>query len=301
LIQAWNELLQGSVLVPTVGAGTSIGDSLAASFASPPVQAGTILTLNDSGPASPNRAASGKLTDDQGAALAGLTVSVAYVPANGSVSTFQLSGIAPTSAVQASLGFRVNTDQVTSWPGFWYAGSTASAISVYQFSYLESGNANNLVANSNFSSGALAWTLGGQSQIVASDQGTGQMVQLAATAAQSAKLDSSPFPVTGGTPFKVTISARVPPSSAGSGYFFLAWEDAGGNGSYVPIPGPNPNDVKAETIPFTETPLVVGTAATDAGGNFNLSLAALGSQQVLLEGTYAGNAQHRPAYVQVSP
>ena len=301
ILGAWNELLGDSMLVPTVSDGTTFGDALGASLAAPPVKVGTILTLNDSGPASPNRAATGTLTDGHGTALAGVPVSVAYMPASGSVSTYQLSGIAPASAVQSTLGFRINTDQVASWPAYWYAGSTASAISVYQFSYIESGNANNLVANSKFSSGALAWTLGGQSQIVASDQGGGQMVQVAATAAQSATLDSSPFPVTAGAPFQVSISARVPQSSAGSGYFFLAWEDARGNGFYVPIPGPNPNDVKGETIPFTETPLAVGTATTDAGGNFNLSLGALGSQQVVLEGTYAGDAGHWPAYVQASP
>jgi len=302
LISSWNELLGDSMLVPTVGDGTSFGDALAASLAAPPTKAVTILTLNDSGPTVPNRMATGTLTDGNGAALAGVPVSVAYIPASGSVSTFQLSGLAPASAVQSTLGYRINTDQTLSWPAFWYAGPAASTISLYQFSYIESGNPNNLVANSNFSSGPQAWTLGGQSQIVSSDQGIGQMVQVVATAAQSATLDSSPFPVTAGVPFQVSISARVPPSSAGSGYFYLAFEDAGGSGSYVPIPGPNPNaSVKAETIPFTETPLVLATTTTDAAGNFNLSLAALGSQQVLLEGTYAGDAQHWPAYVQVSP
>jgi len=299
MIGAWNELGSGDFLVPTVGTGTSVGDALAASLTTPPTKAVTVLTLNDSGPTGPNRTATGTLTDANGAALAGVSVSVGYIPANGSVSTYQLSGIAPASAVQSTLGFRINTNYPATWPAFWYAGSTASAISVYQLSYLESGNANNLVANSNFSSGTLNWTLGGQSQIVASDQGSGQMVQVVATAAQSATLDSSPFSVTAGTPFQVSISARIPPSSAGSGYFYLAFE---GNGNVIPIPGPNPNvSLKAETIPFTETPLAVGTATTDAGGNFNLSLGALGSQQVVLEGTYAGDAGHWPAYVQASP
>ena len=300
MISAWNE--GASWLVPTVDDGTGFGDALAASLATPPTKAVTVLTLSDSGPVGPNRTATGRLSDGNGAALAGVPVSVAYVPANGSVSTYQLSGIAPASAVTSRLGFRINTAFPAAWPAYWYAGPTASTISVYQFSYIGSGNANNLVANSNFSAGVQWWSLGGQSQIVPSDQGSGQMVQVVATTAQSATLDSSPFSVTGGAPFQVSISARIPPSSAGSGYFYLAFENAGGIGSYVPIPGPNPNvSLKAETIPFTETPLVVGMATTDAGGNFTLSLAALGSQQVPLEGTYAGDEGHWPAYVQVSP
>lgn len=297
LIQAWNELLQGSVLVPTVGQGTSFGDALGASLATPPTQTGTILTLNDSGPSDPSRLASGKLTDSKGAALAGATVSVEYIPANGTPSTYQLSGLAPASAAQAVIGFRINIDFPAAWPGFWFAGPNASDISVYQFSYLESGNPNNLISNSNFSSGAQGWTLQGQSQIVPSDQGSGEMVQVVATAAQSATLDSSPFLVTGGVSFQVAISARIPPASAASGYFFLGFQDASGN--FVPIPGPNPNDLKSETIPLAPASVPVGSATTDGGGNFSLSLAALGSQQVLLESTYAGDAQHWPAYDQV--
>ena len=299
LIQAWNELLQGSILVPTVGAGTSFGDALAASLAAPSTEVRTILTLNDSGPADPNRTASGKLTDAVGAPLGGVPISVAYTPANGSPSTYQLAGVAPAGAVQATLGFRINTDYPAAWPAYWFAGPVASNISVYQFSYVQSGSTNNLVPNSNFSSGGQGWTQQGQSQIVVSDRGSGQMVQVVATAAQSAMLDSSPFSVTGGDSFDVEISARVPPASVGSGYFFLAFKDA--NGNFLPIPGPNSSDLKAETIPFIATAPVVGIATTDAGGNFTLSLSALGSQKVILEGTYAGDAQHWPAHAQVSP
>jgi hypothetical protein len=159
LIQAWNELLQGSVSVPTLGQGTSFGDALGASLATPPIQTGTILTVNDSGPSDPNRTASGKLTDAKGAALAGAPVSVAYIPANGSASEYQLSGLAPVSAVQAVIGFRINTDFPAAWPGFWFAGPNGSDISFYRFGYVESGNPNNLISNSNFSSGAQGWTL----------------------------------------------------------------------------------------------------------------------------------------------
>jgi hypothetical protein len=98
LISAWNELLGGGYLIPTVGYGTSFGDALAASLAAPPTKTGTILTLTDSGPSGTNRTASGKLTGAEAVALAGVPVSVAYVPANGSVSTYRLSGLAPASA-----------------------------------------------------------------------------------------------------------------------------------------------------------------------------------------------------------
>jgi hypothetical protein len=59
--------------------------------------------------------------------------------------------------------------------------------------------------------------------------------------------------------------------------------------------------LKSETIPFTPALVPVGTATTDGGGNFSLSLAALGSQQVFLKGTYTGDSQHWPAYDEVFP
>lgn len=55
LIEAWNELLEGSILVPTVGDGTSYGDALATTLATPANRVGSVLTLNDSGPSDPNR------------------------------------------------------------------------------------------------------------------------------------------------------------------------------------------------------------------------------------------------------
>lgn len=66
LIQAWNELLQGSILVPTVGDGTSFGDSLAAMLSSQAAQVRSVLTLNDSGTSDPHRKASGSLADANG-------------------------------------------------------------------------------------------------------------------------------------------------------------------------------------------------------------------------------------------
>lgn len=125
------------------------------------------------------------------------------------------------------------------------------------------------------------------------------MVQVIGAADQSAALDSLPFSVTGGASFQLTFSARIAPSSSGSGYFLLAFKDASGN--FVPIPGPNSSDLKSETIPFTLGKVAIGTTKTDANGNFQLSLTSLGALQVILEGAYGGDSQHWPAYEQVVP
>lgn len=299
LLSAWNELLGGSDLVPTVGNGTSYGDSLATMLASPSPQTRSMLTLNDSGPADPNRMASGKLTDANGIPITGATVSLTYTASTGSYTPYQLSGQAPASAVQAVVGFRINTDYPAAWPGYWFAGPEPINISVYQASYVQPADGIERILNGNFASGSQSWTLQGQSQIAASDRGAGQMVQVIGAANQSAALDSLPFSVTGGASFQLTFSARIAPSSSGSGYFLLAFKDASGN--FVPIPGPNSSDLKSETIPFTLGKVAIGTTKTDANGNFQLSLTSLGALQVILEGAYGGDSQHWPAYEQVVP
>lgn len=299
LIQAWNELLQGSIMVPTVGQGTSFGDSLAAMLSPQSAQVRSVLTLSDSGPSDPNRKASGNLIDANGAPLANTALAIQYTPIDGTYTQYQLSGVAPASAVQAAVGFRVNADYPATWPGFWYAGPASCNISLYQVSYVQPADGVERVPNGNFSSGSQSWTLQGQSQLAVSDHGAGQMVQAVATSSQSATLDSLPFSVTGGSPFQASFYARIPPTSTASGYFLVAFKDASNN--FVPIPGPNPSDLKSETIPFAAGKLGAGTATTDSAGNYQLSLTSLGASQVILEASYAGDALHWPDYVRVGP
>src|SRR5260370_14081568 len=97
LIEAWNELGEGSFITPTVGDGTTYGDSLAAVLAAPPTRSRTVLTLSDSGPADPNPAASGKLTDAAGSPISGATITLSNTPQTGigTFSQYQLSVPAP--------------------------------------------------------------------------------------------------------------------------------------------------------------------------------------------------------------
>lgn len=281
LMEAWNELGEGSFITPTVGDGTTYGDSLAAMLAAPPTRSRTILTLSDSGPADPNRAASGKLTDAAGAPISGVTITLSDTPQTGigTFAQYQLSGPAPPNgATQAVVGFRVNMEG---------AGPEPSDFSLYQVSYIQTVDGIQRVANGDFSSGAQSWSLGGQAQLVPSDRSTGQMVQVLATSSQNAALTSAPFAVTSSTPFQASFSARVAPSSFASGYFTVIFL--------------NGTEVSRQEIPLTTTKVTFGTTSTDAAGNYQLSLTSLGTSQVTLEAAYAGDTQHWPAYARVAP
>ncbi len=280
LMEAWNEMGEGSYLTPTVGDGTSYGDSLAAMLATPSTRSRTVLTLQDSGPTDPNRTASGKLTDAVGAPISGATIALSDTSASGTgtYAQYQLSGQPPVAATQAVVGFRVNMEG---------AGPAPSDFSLYQASYIQAADGIERVVNGSFASGAQSWSLGGQAQVVPSDRGAGQMVQVLATPSQTAALTSAPFALTLGAAFNASFSARVAPSSFGSGYFTVIFL--------------NGTEISREVIPLPATKVTLGTTSTDAVGHYQLSLASLGTAQVTLETTYAGDTQYWPAYARVAP
>jgi hypothetical protein len=280
LLEAWNELGEGSFMLPTTGDGTSYGDSLAAMLTTPPTRSRTVLTLQDSGPTDPNRTASGKLTDAAGAPISGATITLSetVTSGTGAYAQYQLSGLTPVAATQAVVGFRVNMEG---------AGPAPSDFSLYQASYIQAADGIERVVNGSFSSGAQSWSLGGQAQVVPSDRGAGQMVQVLATPSQTAALTSALFAVTPGTAFNASFSARVAPSSFGSGYFTVIFL--------------NGTEISREVIPLPATKVTLGTTSTDAVGHYQLSLASLGTAQVTIEAAYAGDAQHWPAYARVAP
>jgi hypothetical protein len=235
----------------------------------------SVLTITDSGPSDPSRTASGHLADSTGAPIAGASIMLSDIPWTGSYAQYQLSGQAPTAAALAIVGFRVNTDNANLiWPTYWFAGPEATSFSLYQVSYVQTADGIDRVPNGDFSAGAQSWSLQGQTQIVPSDRGAGQMVQVVATPSQFATLDSVPFAVTAGASFQLSFSA---------------------------IPAPSGGAVHAEAIPLTAANNMLGTTTTDSAGNFQFSLTSLGSSQVTLEASYAGDTRHWPAYAQTSP
>lgn len=279
LTEAWNELGEGSYLVPTIGDGKTYGNALSTMLAAPPAGARTVLTLVDSGSSDPNRQATGTLTDADGSSISGASIKLVSSPFADTYMQYPLSAQVPAGATQAVVGFRVNYEG---------AGPESSDFSLYQVSYIENADGVNRVANSDFSAGAQSWSLGGQAQLVASDRGSGQMVTVQATPSQTAALTSFPFGVTAGEAFQLSFSARVAPLSLGSGYFTVIFLTSGTESARYRIP----------LVPAT---VALGTATTGSAGNYQFSLASLGTSQVVLQAIYGGDSQHWPAYARVTP
>ena len=190
-----------------------------------------------SGPSDPSRTATGHLTEASGAPTHRNQSAVTDSPVTGVYAQYQLAGQPPVGATQAVVGFRVNTDDpATTYPSYWFAGPADSSFSLYQASYIQPADGIERLPNGDFSAGAQSWIPAGQTQLIASNRGAGQMMQVTATASQFATLDSQQFGITPGAPFQVSFFANIPPSLVASGYFTLAFTN-GTMGNYLDIPG----------------------------------------------------------------
>jgi hypothetical protein len=281
MMEAWNEVGEGSYILPTVGDGSSYGDALAAMLTGPAPRTRTVLTLADTGPGDLHRHLSGELSEAGGAPVAAGSVALLATPVDGPglFAEYSISGTVPPGAETAVVGFRVNAEG---------AGPASSDFSLYRASYVDPATGTEQVANGDFSSGAQSWGLGGQAVLAPSDRGTGQCVVVQASAAQQASLTSAAFPVDAGSDFVAAFDARVSPSSTGSGYFTVIFLSS---------------DVEflREEAALGPATVPLGSTSTDADGNYALDISTLGAARVILEASYPGDAHTWPAYARLAP
>jgi len=238
----------------------------------------TALTVSSDPAAS--RSVVGRLTDDAGKGLDAATVdvSVRELDGPGRYAERTLSGTVPVGATQAILGLRVNTE---------CGCSNASDLALYGVSYTDAGGATNRVANADFASGIDRWGLwgSGTTRIEPSDRGDrARMLHVSATSTQFVGLNSASFPVTAGASYTAKFSARVGPTSAGSGYFtviFLAT-----------------TETSRVTLRVDPEAVVIGSAVTNASGVFTIADADRLAGKLIVEATYVGSERYWPSYAE---
>ncbi len=225
-----------------------------------------------------SRAASGTLTNANGKALpeAEIKLSMKALDGPGVAAEYTVSGTVPAGVSKADAGFRLNTE----------CGCKATnEITVYQMRYSEGGEEANRIVNSKFAQGMRGWGPWGSGivRLEASDQGSGTMLHVTTTAEQDAAINSTAFNVTPGATYTFTVVAKVPPGAWGGGYFALMFLDPS-------------SELARERIPVAPGEASLGTATTDAQGNYSLQVGALQGGQVLIQAKYAGTDAMWPAY-----
>jgi len=274
-IDAWNELLEGSYLVPTVTRQHTVGDAISADLGRGSEKPVSVLTLATT--TTPPFLASGKLTDIGGHPISGqVDVSVRALDGEGLGGTFTTTGTVPPGAARAYVVAEANMD---SWgPGPAIATLTGA-------SYLESGDVSSRVPNGDFSLGQTGWgfvgpvgyvTTGGHTS-VSLDAGTGAMTWTGSTQ----------FPVNPGAAYTVSFTGRVSPASTGNGAWLVAFFDA--SNVFVSL----------HEIRFAPAAVPAGTVVTGPDGTFALDISAFGSGRLEIAALADAGTAYWPTYSRI--
>jgi hypothetical protein len=222
--------------------------------------------------------ATGALTDIAGVPLtdADLELTMQALDGPGLIADYTMAGTVPARAIRSDVGFRVNTE---------CGCQGTSDFVLYQVRYTEGEETQSRVSNSSFARGLDGWGAWGSGTIrlEPSDQGSGRMLHIQARPDQDAAINSASFRVTPGATYTLTFVARISPSSLGSGYFDITFQDAQA-------------EFAREQTQLAPALVRIGAATTDAQGRYAISLTALPGGELLLEANYRGNDQYWPAY-----
>jgi len=221
---------------------------------------------------------SGRLTTIDGTPLAAKSI-VLHATQNdgeGAYFEYQLSGRIPPEATRAILGYRnhIECNCVDTDSEFW----------LYDMNFEMGDGEANLVPNPIFASGlsgANLWNGGNLAEVVPSDRNDGNMLHVRAEAGQTSAGDLASFGITGGEIYTATFGARVPPASAGTGFFVLVFLD-------------NSGELVRHPITFFAPALPFGSAETDADGHFEITPSA-SVENSSLEVVYSGDERFLPS------
>jgi hypothetical protein len=234
-----------------------------------------VATVQAAGAAGPN--VEGRVEGTDGVPVPNATVTLEARPLDGPYQRFELDGVVPAGAATAVVAVRVNEEG---------AGPGSADLTLYEVGYSEGSEQANRVPDARFKSGLDRWGVWGAGDVrtTASDRGSGRMLRVEATPAQSVGLNSSGFDVTAGAAYHFSAGARVPAASAGSAYLAIVF--LGGT------------EVARHRIALGPSAIPLGETVTDATGGFRLAVAGLEPGAYRLRFEYAGDAAHWPAHAE---
>jgi hypothetical protein len=213
------------------------------------------------------------------AAVAGASIQISAQPisGNGTIATYTISGPVPEQAHSAIVGARVNSE--------CYSCNGPNDLTVYSFQYSE--NTARKPFTWDFAKGISGWTFGPGAAVF--DTGPPpyrQGLHIKAQPNQAVGFNSTPVSVTAKAQFTLRVTARVAPSSVGSGYFTLIWFNAAGS------------EPSREVLLFQPQTVSLGTATTAADGSFKIgNLPDSNAYEITAE--YAGSDTLWPAMAKV--
>jgi hypothetical protein len=211
----------------------------------------------------------GRLEGASGQGIAGATVTVRATPTSGPgvVGSYVLEGAVPAGVHRALVQICVNA----------CGQAGPHEMMTYHVGYDDDG------ASWRSGAGMLGWSAdpAGAGTVGLTLDAGGFGLHTAASAGQHNYANSPAFSVTPGSRFKLTIVARIPPATAGSGSFNLIFL--------------NPAEVGRTTLAFAPVPLELGSGTTGPDGAFSIPATALPPGDFRVEARYAGSDANWPA------
>ena len=203
-----------------------------------------------------------------------------YIPPAGSPQTFQREITAPSNAILAFVGIRVNTQLPN-------PVRSAAQFSVQRVQLFPTGSTNNLVSNNEFNSGKSAWVISGSGSSNVITEGSENSLSIAANRDQTVSVTSLPMIVSSGRSYTVKFDARIFNQSRNGAYFYVSWNN----------PGEISRDRMFVTFPLRET---LAGARTRADGTFQFNWRPTEAGIYTLFTFFRGTASYRPAIAQTA-
>jgi uncharacterized protein (TIGR03437 family) len=227
---------------------------------------------------------SGKLQDNLGNPIPAAPVVLTLQPVAGPgvVSTYTLTGTVPAAATdvsQAVVQICINE-----------CGPAQGPVDMNYYSYQYSDSGTN--ATQNFSNGLTGWGVqgapDGDATVQLASDATGPSLLIEATAAQQTWVNSSAFTVTPGSPYTLTVQARLSPASTGNAVICLVFLING-----VELDSVAPRVI----LPFAPGAIGLGTAQTGSDGSYSRTFSPQPAGIFQLQASFAGSATLWPAFV----
>lgn len=204
--------------------------------------------------------------------VANAAVTLTEVPLTGSgaPSVYTYSDVIPGGAQYVVFGARVAAENCS---------SVAPPAEFYLTSFtLDAGAAGQLSAD--FSNGLTGWGIWGNAAIAQVENG---MLHVQVLPGETMGLNSASLPfAAAGAPYTLSVTATIPPGSAGSGCVIAVFQDS------------SVTEIARAAIRIAPQPIGFGSQQTDATGTFAFNLAAPAGPQVLWA-DYAGSDSLWPA------
>jgi hypothetical protein len=221
---------------------------------------------------------SGRITAGSGLQTGGIELQ--YIPPAGSPQSFRREITAPSGAILAFVGIRVNRELPNPIKG-------PAHFSVQRAQLFETGSNDNKVNDGEFNHGTDGWLIVGSTPVRAVTNGSEKSIEVDAAANQQTQITSSPIRVKSGRNYIVNFDARIYTEARNNAYFFISWN--------------KPAEIRRDRM-FMDFPLQQTLIATSSGpdGRFQFTILPTEVGRYQLFAFFKGSRSFQPAQASIN-